>query len=255
MSLNYTFFLIDIDRTLWDFDLNSRNAIYKLVERNTILKEAASIRYGASYQQDYYHMYDAINRDLWKKYEKGEIEKESLRWERFHHSFLEIGIDNIPLSKQFADDYLAQMINEKSLIPGAKELLEDIKKSGGKMGVLSNGFKEVQYHKLERSGIRHYFDTVAISEEIGYHKPSPDFFRIALEKLSGVSSNDNPELWKETKRKTIIIGDDIENDIEGGQIFGIDQYFYNPNNKPSPGATFESNQLLFSIINKSSSLF
>ena len=33
----YKYYLIDLDRTLWDFDTNSKSAICKLVRRNTSL--------------------------------------------------------------------------------------------------------------------------------------------------------------------------------------------------------------------------
>ena len=36
----YRYYLIDIDRTLWDFDTNSEHAIWHLIERHPHLDEA-----------------------------------------------------------------------------------------------------------------------------------------------------------------------------------------------------------------------
>lgn len=241
----YSYYLIDIDRTLWNFDKNSEIAIHTLILRNPFLNEAVLRK--EENNKDYLHIffekYDVINHKLWSDYETGIIDKDNLRWKRFYDTFLIYSIDDEPFARQFGDDYLNQMICEKELMPGAADMLSRIEKSGGKMAVLSNGFKEVQYHKLERSGIRNYFSAVIISEEVGYHKPLPDIFRIALEKLCGFTQDENPEKWREAKASTLMVGDDFENDIEGAQIFGIDQYFYNHKHTDCPGATYEYDTL------------
>lgn len=242
----YRYYLIDIDRTLWDFDTNSERAISFLITTHPALDEA--IRLGEGGAPDYLHRffekYDTLNHKLWAKYEAGELEKEKLRWYRFYTAFNLYGVEDEPLARLFGEEYLHQMICEKELIPGAKEMLERISQLGGKMAVLSNGFKEVQYHKLERSGIRNYFSEVVISEEVGYQKPDPNIFRIAIERLCGFTEADNPKGWSSVVNSTLMIGDDLTNDIIGAKDFGIDQFFFNPKRRPSPGATFESENLI-----------
>ncbi len=227
--LSYRYYLIDIDRTLWNFDLNSENAITMLVRRNPILHTAVLKTEGADNEplamHRFFEHYDVRNHELWAAYERGDISKDDLRWKRFHCTFTDYGIDDRPMSEQFGEDYLKQMILEKELMPGAGKMVENIQAAGGMMSVLSNGFKEVQYHKLERSGIRHFFKDVIVSEEVGYHKPSPEIFALALERLSGVSRDDLR--WEDIKTRTLMIGDDLTNDILGAKDFGIDQYFYN----------------------------
>ena len=115
------------------------------------------------------------------------------------------------------------------LMPYSREVLESIRQKGGKIGAITNGFKEVQHQKLERSGILQYFETLVISEEVGYLKPHPEIFRIALEKLSGISAQTEPERWEAAKKATLMVGDDARNDIEGACLFGIDQYFAKKN--------------------------
>jgi putative hydrolase of the HAD superfamily len=91
----------------------------------------------------------------------------------------------------------------------------------------------VQYHKLEKSGIRNYFQRLFISEEMGIHKPHPEIFRAAVTAFNAKKSD------------CLMVGDDFAKDIEGAQVFGIDQFFYNPHHIPcSGGPTYESGTLL-----------
>lgn len=240
----YKYFLIDLDRTLWDFNKNSEMAIHHLIDKYPIIGE--HINYDKHF---FFQQYDAINHKLWSDYEAGKLAKHELRWKRFYDSFLEFGLDDKELAATFGEEYIHQMSLEKELIPGTIELLELIQENNGKMAIISNGFKEAQRGKLETSGIANYFQEVIISEEVGAHKPSPKIFQIALEKLSGVSQKENPELWIEVKKQTLMIGDDIANDIEGAQIFGIDQYYLNSNDDHSlSGATYQGNTLSTLII-------
>ncbi len=238
--LSYRYYLIDIDRTLWNFDLNSENTITRLVRANPVLHAPILEAEGPDEPQAmhrFFRSYDVINHKLWAAYESGDLPKDELRWRRFYDAFLDYGINNRALAEEFGETYLQQMMLEKELMPGAYQMLENIRAAGGLMSVLSNGFKEVQYHKLERSGIREFFSDVIVSEEVGYHKPSPEIFAIALERLSGISRDD--ARWEEIKHQTLMIGDDMINDILGARDFGIDQYFYNHKGAtPEEGITY-----------------
>ena len=225
----YSYYLIDLDRTLWDFDRNSEHAIGLLISLNPELYRAVQDKEGCgeSSLHRFFMRYDVLNHRLWAMYERGEMSKEDLRWKRFHEAFRWYGIDDERLSRDFGEKYLEQMVHETALMSGARRMLEDIRRSGGKMAILSNGFKEVQYRKLRGAGIDGYFSAVVVSEEAGCLKPRPGIFAYALERLSGISRTGNPEKWKEAKRQALMIGDDPVNDILGAQVFGIDQYYFN----------------------------
>ena len=90
--------------------------------------------------------------------------------------------------------------------------------------------------------IHKYVDAVILSEEVGIMKPSPIIFRKALEAICG------EEYYKEApsraRDEAIMVGDDFPNDIEGAQIFGIDQFYYNPYRRECDGGpTYEGNNL------------
>ena len=238
----YRYYLIDLDRTLWDFDSNSEHAIGLLISRNPRLLQAVQSAEGTGEEalHRFFMRYDRLNHQLWALYEKGEMSKDDLRWKRFHEAFRWYGVEDEVLSRQFGEDYLEQMVCENRLMPGAREMLEAIRAAGGKMAILSNGFREVQYRKLRGAGIAEYFSAVVVSEEAGCLKPRPGIFAYAVEQLSGIRRQDSPEAWREAKRQTLMIGDDPVNDIEGAQIFGIDQFYYNhKGNRAISHATYE----------------
>jgi len=155
-----------------------------------------------------------------------------LRCERFYQALLVYGIDDRKFAEKMGEEYLNEMPNQKILMPDAMEVLSILKKRGAKMALISNGFKEVQYRKLQNSGIAHFFEAILISEEQGVHKPSPIIFKRALKAINGVKS------------ESIMVGDDFANDIEGAMIFGIDQFFYNYKSLPCYGGpTYNSPDL------------
>lgn len=220
---SYCYYLFDIDRTLWDFDRNADAALRRIVASHPKLRSVAN-------QPDHFiATYEANNHRLWEEYEAGRLTKEDLRWRRFHDTLLELGISDEALGRELGETYLSEMVMGTDLMPYSREVLESIRQKGGKIGAITNGFKEVQHQKLERSGILQYFETLVISEEVGYLKPHPEIFRIALEKLSGISAQTEPERWEAAKKATLMVGDDARNDIEGARLFGIDQYFAKKN--------------------------
>ena len=90
--------------------------------------------------------------------------------------------------------------------------------------------------------IHKYVDAVIVSEEVGVMKPSPIIFRKALEAICGEEYyRENPS---RARNEAIMVGDDFDNDIEGAQIFGIDQFYYNPYHRECDGGpTYESDNL------------
>lgn len=235
----YQYFLFDIDRTLWDFNANAAVAMEQVLDAHAAELKALPFEKRSAFME----LYEENNHRLWREYEAGLITKDFLRRERFRKSLSDFcGIDDEALADRIGHDYLEFMALGKLLIPGTLDVLEAIRLRGGKMAIVSNGFKEVQYRKMSVSGISDYFDAVAISEEVGVHKPHPEIFMKALEGLGGDASS---------KTRTLMVGDDLLNDIRGARDFGIDQFYYNPHFNPSSKAsvssdtaTYESNSLL-----------
>jgi len=65
---------------------------------------------------------------------------------------------------------------EISLRDGVFNLLTNIKKGNGKIGIITDGRSVTQRNKIVALGIANFIDTLVISEEIGYEKPSINLF-------------------------------------------------------------------------------
>ncbi len=79
---------------------------------------------------------------------------------------------------------------------------------GYKLGIIANqnlGTSE----RLEKWGLRQYFDVIAASAEIGYSKPDKEIFEKALE-LAGC-----------TAEVSIMVGDRLDNDIIPAKVIGM----------------------------------
>lgn len=209
----YESLFIDLDDTLWDIHLNGKECL-----------EEVYIDYGYSNYyptfKDYYDVYMPSNNHLWGLYRQGIIKKEELIVERFLVPVREFGINDPKYAKNLSDDFLERTTHKTRLIDGAIELLDYLKPKY-RMHILSNGFSEVQFKKIENSGLRPYFDKIILSEDANINKPHADMFTYALK-------NTNSK-----RNKTIMIGDSWEADIVGARNSKIDQIWFNPlYNKP-----------------------
>ena len=81
--------------------------------------------------------------------------------------------------------------------------------------MITNGFEEVQQKKLDVCDLRKYFPTITTSEEAGVKKPESRIFELALEKAGA-------------KIESLMIGDDLEVDMAGAKLIGMDTLFFNP---------------------------
>ncbi|HPK04300.1 MAG TPA: YjjG family noncanonical pyrimidine nucleotidase [Bacteroidales bacterium] len=200
---NYTHIFFDLDHTLWDFDANNR------ITFDEILKKHDLYNSGIKNIDNFLEIYDPYNKMLWDLYKKGSIEKNYLSYRRFELTLLHLGIDNTELAKAMAADYIQISPTKTRLKEGAIEVLEYLQ-SHYILGLLTNGFNEIQYLKIRNSGLEKYFPFVVTSEEAGSKKPDTGIFEFILNK-----TNTN-------RNECIYIGDEPETDIVGAAAAGID---------------------------------
>lgn len=193
-QIQHVFF--DLDRTLWDFETNSRVTLEELF---------AAFRLEALVQTDAEHFireYKRINELFWNDYRDGSITKEDMRYARFEVALAFFGVDDKELAAEFGQAYIDRSPYKTSVVEGAFELLDHLRHRYG-LHIITNGFREVQHIKLSESGLLPYFDQIVISELVGYRKPSVEVFRFA-ENAAG-----------STPENSIMIGDHYEADILG----------------------------------------
>lgn len=207
MALQYKNLFFDLDDTLWAFSLNARDTFEEMYLK---------YRYGRFFDsfQHFYALYQRRNVELWEEYGNGQVTKEELNRQRFLYPLQVVGAEDAALAKSFSDDFFAVIPTKSRLMPHAREVLEYLSPKYN-LYILSNGFQELQCHKMRSSGIDGFFKKVVLSDDIGVLKPWPEIFHFAL-------SATQSEL-----RDSLMIGDSWENDITGAKRVGMHQAFYN----------------------------
>ena len=225
----YDVLFIDLDNTLYDFSANSLE-VYQ-----TVYALLGYERWFDSFDH-YFALYEEYNVRLWERYAQGTITKDYLNAERYAHPLRVVGVpDAEALAARFWDEARQRLPLGKRLMPHAREVLDYLRPKY-KLYILSNGFTELQSRKLQSGGIAHYFDGMILSEDIGVNKPHPEIFEYAM-RMAGTTAN-----------KALMIGDNLDVDVEGARGVGMDQVFYNVGgmaldaNRPSP--TFVVDSLL-----------
>ena len=84
---------------------------------------------------------------------------------------------------------------------------------------------------MKNSGLLPFFDTVTDSSSVGVKKPDPKIFEHAL-KVGDVSP-----------QESIMIGDNLEADIEGALATGMHAVHFMPLEKKNPSHYIEINKL------------
>lgn len=101
-----------------------------------------------------------------------------------------------------------------TLVPGAKEMLENLQAKGYRLFAASNSIGNLQRNRLEKAGILKYFEDTYISMDIGYDKPDIRFYQEALRRC-GLQA-----------KEVLMIGDSMTTDVIGAQKAGMDALFF-----------------------------
>ncbi|KTC95964.1 pyrimidine 5'-nucleotidase [Legionella feeleii] len=201
----YEWILFDADETLFNFD--SFVGLQRLLSR-----------FEVNFTQQDYQTYQVFNKGLWIDYQNGTITAQELQHQRFA-----IWADQLQVSTQFLHStFMAIMADICTPIEGALSLLTALK-GRVKLGIITNGFTELQQIRLERTGFKAYFDLLVISEQVGFAKPHRGIFEHALSLMG------NP-----ARGQVLMVGDNPDSDILGGLNAGLDTCWFNAHNNPVP---------------------
>lgn len=208
MKQRYRHLFFDLDRTLWDYDQNAKEAFREILDKHELYSCIESLDYFVS---RFHH----INEGLWLAYRKGEIDKKTLRNKRFEMLLAEFQIVDNTLADRMSDDYIELAPTKTKVFPHTAETLDYLAERY-QLHIITNGFKEVQQRKIANCGLTPYFSTVVTSDCIGLQKPHTGIFAYALNSVNA------------RKSESLMTGDDLENDILGAKKYGIDQVLFNP---------------------------
>ena len=187
--------LFDIDGTLIDHDAAEVIAVIALHGKIEHTDDATGFlrRWQSAFERHY------------NRYLAGELSIQQQRRERFREVF-DLNLSDAAadrLSALYIDEYLA-----------ACELYSDVKPvlaqlASYPMGILSNGERSQQQHKLLKTGIDHYFGQLILSGDCGVAKPALRIFELACHSM-GVSPS-----------QAVYVGDRRDIDAEAAQGAGM----------------------------------
>jgi putative hydrolase of the HAD superfamily len=205
--MKYKDLFFDLDHTIWDFELNSKETLLDLHHKYQLEEK------GITNFDEFYSKYSEHNHRLWDRYTKGFIKQEELRWKRIYLSLLDYKIADEKLSKEMSHDYLDILPDKTNLFPYTHEILEYLQNKGYKMHLITNGFQAVQFKKINNSDLAKYFIEVITSEASNSLKPHKEIFEYALKASNAEVSS------------SLMIGDNESADIQGGINIGMDTVF------------------------------
>jgi len=201
----YELVLFDIDGTLLDFEKAERVG----------MKETLT-RYGLKNDDEVLDSYNEINICHWKIFERGELSLDNLLVKRHEVLFERYGFKQD--AAKFNDYYESRLKNCAYLVEHALDILDYVKSKSCKMAIITNGIYETQTNRITLSSLNEYFQHVYISEKIGYSKPRKEIFEHIFKDIGGDIKKEN----------ALIVGDSLTSDIKGGNNFGIDTCWVNP---------------------------
>ncbi len=207
MEIEFVYF--DLDDTLLDHQKAERKALADVRDRYLALFGTLSV----DELQETYH---AINAPLWRQYADGKIDKQTVQQQRFGRLLEAVDASHADATL-VARYYMQRYATHWAFISGARDTFEVVA-AHHPVGVLTNGFAEVQAKKLDQFPIlREQSDSIVICEDVGVLKPDPKVFEHATEQ-AGVEANE-----------VLYVGDSYRSDVEGAQPVGWRVAWYTRN--------------------------
>jgi len=139
----------------------------------------------------------------------------------------DLDIDDDALAAELAQFFERDRRSRHIVFPETLRVLGELKEHY-KLAMITNGAIDIQRDKINGSNLADFFDPIIISGELGFGKPNPKLFQMALERLS-VSPD-----------QTVMIGDSLSRDIAGAHAVGIRTIWLNrfqrtiANHDPTP---------------------
>ncbi len=207
--MKYKHLFFDLDHTLWDFDANASETLLEIYDFFELEKK------GVTPYADFNKLYKIHNEILWDRYHKGFVTGEELKWKRMYRTLLEFKIGDEQLAKEMSEKFLEILPTKTLVFPHTFEVLDYLKEKKYDLHLITNGFEKTQWNKLTTTGLNTYFTHVITSEGCNSIKPHKEIFNYAMSKAGAAL------------HQSIMLGDNLDADIQGAMNVGMDNIFVN----------------------------
>jgi YjjG family noncanonical pyrimidine nucleotidase len=206
------YILFDLDDTLFDHTHASRAALTHLHDAHF---PAVAFE---TFAQEHVRLLEIHHH----RFLSGELTMDRARAARMRELFAMFGqqIDDATALSVGAQ-YRREHQNNRRLVDGARELLDALH-GKARLGIITNNSVAEQMEKLRALDIGRYFDTLVMSEDVGFAKPDKRIFDLALERMGA------------TAHETVMIGDSFAADIEGARNANIPALWFNRKQHKTP---------------------
>ena len=196
---------MDVDDTLLDFKECARENVRKCCIKN-----------GIQYSDHLFEFFLSRNIILWKRIEDGLLTVDELHRTRWAGIFRDYGIEAD--GPAFELDFIAGLRDTSVPVAGSREAMKYLH-SKYKVYVVSNASNLQQSTRLGKAGLMQYVDGIFGALDIGFNKPSREYFDYCFAQLPGVAP-----------AQTVIVGDSLNADISGGTAYGLHTIWFNIRN-------------------------
>ncbi len=208
-----SFIFFDLDDTLIDHKKAQKRALMDLWSHFPQLQMVSPEAFAAAYAE--------VNNRLWEAYRNNDVDQYTLKRRRLEYTFGELQVE-MPDWKEADEIYMQYYQRHWEWIDDAREAFITLSKRY-KVGIMTNGFTEVQKKKFEFFSLHRFSRNLIISEEVGYLKPDSRIFEYSAEQVNYPAE------------QLLYVGDSYSSDILGGKQSGWKTAWYVPQG-PGPEA-------------------
>ena len=198
--------IFDLDNTLYNFDAANEFGIRALAAYTEPV-----------FGWDYPRMKDLYEESREKLTERmGDVGSAHNRLLRFQNLLEEKKLPLHPHALEMAKAYWRGVLDNMAPSPGAREIMEELRRMGIRIGLGTDMTAYMQYEKLIRLGLMEYMDFIVSSEEAGTDKPGNAFFMLCARKAGCLPG------------ECLFIGDNIVRDYGGAAAAGMQARWFIP---------------------------
>ena len=198
--------IFDLDNTLYNFDAANEFGIRALAAYTEPV-----------FGWDYPRMKDLYEESREKLTERmGDVGSAHNRLLRFQNLLEEKKLPLHPHALEMAKAYWRGVVDNMAPSPGAREIMEELRRMGIRIGLGTDMTAYMQYEKLIRLGLMEYMDFIVSSEEAGTDKPGNAFFMLCARKAGCLPG------------ECLFIGDNIVRDYGGAAAAGMQARWFIP---------------------------